>query len=195
VAAEPYGGHADLPALAGPLQMEIDDLFPVAETEIGVIVLSQYVSPAYAVALLSQGSERRGYLLKDRVADVDDLVDAIRVVAAGGAVIDPKVVELAAYRGADDLCPLAPKRAQVALAQSVFHEARRDTPLELFDRLAGDLLDRNLAFHFAFKRATDLLDRRLLIEPQVQQRAAFEIDSITWPALHGHGAEARHGKH
>ncbi len=61
--------------------------------EIGVIVLSQYVSPAYAVALLSEGSERRGYLLKDRVADVDDLVAAIRVVAAGGAVIDPKVVE------------------------------------------------------------------------------------------------------
>ncbi len=60
---------------------------------IGVIVLSQYVSPAYAMALLSQGSERRGYLLKDRVADVDDLVDAIRVVASGGAVIDPKVVE------------------------------------------------------------------------------------------------------
>ena len=46
---------------------------------IGVIVLSQYVSPAYAMSLLSQGSERRGYLLKDRVADVDDLVEAIRV--------------------------------------------------------------------------------------------------------------------
>jgi DNA-binding NarL/FixJ family response regulator len=61
--------------------------------DVGVIVLSQYVSPAYAMALLAQGSERRGYLLKDRVADVDDLVDAIRVVAAGGAVIDPKVVE------------------------------------------------------------------------------------------------------
>jgi len=61
--------------------------------EIGVVVLSQFVSPAYALALLAQGSERRGYLLKDRVADVDDLVDAIRVVAAGGAVIDPKVVE------------------------------------------------------------------------------------------------------
>jgi len=61
--------------------------------EVGVIVLSQYVSPAYAMSLLAQGSERRGYLLKDRVADVDDLVDAIRVVAAGGAVIDPKVVE------------------------------------------------------------------------------------------------------
>lgn len=61
--------------------------------ECAVIVLSQYVSPAYAMALLARGSERRGYLLKDRVADVDDLVDAIREVAAGGAVIDPKVVE------------------------------------------------------------------------------------------------------
>ena len=61
--------------------------------EIGVIVLSHYVSPSYALALLSDGSDRRGYLLKDRVADVDDLVDAIRVVAQGGAVIDPKVVE------------------------------------------------------------------------------------------------------
>ena len=65
----------------------------VSHPKIGVIVLSQYVSPAYALALLSQGSERRGYLLKDRVADVDDLVDAIRVVHDGGAVIDPKVVE------------------------------------------------------------------------------------------------------
>jgi DNA-binding NarL/FixJ family response regulator len=59
----------------------------------GVIVLSQYVSPAYAVALLAGGSARRGYLLKDRVADVDDLLEAIRVVANGGAVIDPQVVE------------------------------------------------------------------------------------------------------
>ncbi|HEY7627146.1 MAG TPA: response regulator transcription factor [Ilumatobacteraceae bacterium] len=64
-----------------------------SDPQIGVIVLSQFVSPAYALALLSQGSERRGYLLKDRVADVDDLVDAIRVVHDGGAVIDPKVVE------------------------------------------------------------------------------------------------------
>jgi DNA-binding NarL/FixJ family response regulator len=61
--------------------------------DLGVIVLSQYVSPGYALALLADGSDRRGYLLKDRVADVDDLVDAIRVVADGGAVIDPKVVE------------------------------------------------------------------------------------------------------
>jgi len=60
---------------------------------IGVVVLSQFASPAYALALLADGSERRAYLLKDRVADVDDLVAAIRQVHAGGAVIDPKVVE------------------------------------------------------------------------------------------------------
>jgi DNA-binding NarL/FixJ family response regulator len=61
--------------------------------ETGVVVLSQFASPAYAMALLAEGSERRAYLLKDRVADVDDLVTAIRRVAEGGAVIDPKVVE------------------------------------------------------------------------------------------------------
>jgi len=61
--------------------------------ELGVVVLSQYVSPQYAVALLDHGSQGRAYLLKDRVADVDDLVDAIRAVARGGSVIDPKVVD------------------------------------------------------------------------------------------------------
>jgi DNA-binding NarL/FixJ family response regulator len=61
--------------------------------DIGVVVLSQFASPTYALALLADGSQRRAYLLKDRVADVDDLVSAIRQVAAGGAVIDPQVVE------------------------------------------------------------------------------------------------------
>jgi DNA-binding NarL/FixJ family response regulator len=61
--------------------------------EVGVVVLSQYVSPQYALALLADGSEGRAYLLKDRVGDVDDLVDAIREVGGGGSVIDPKVVE------------------------------------------------------------------------------------------------------
>ncbi|CAN5651052.1 response regulator transcription factor [soil metagenome] len=60
---------------------------------IGVVVLSQYASPAYALALLEHGSDGRAYLLKDRVADADDLVDAVRTVARGGSVIDPKVVE------------------------------------------------------------------------------------------------------
>jgi DNA-binding NarL/FixJ family response regulator len=59
----------------------------------GVVVLSQFAAPSYALALLEAGSDGRAYLLKDRVADADDLVDAVRAVAAGGSVIDSKVVE------------------------------------------------------------------------------------------------------
>ena len=59
----------------------------------GVVVLSQYANPTYALALLEGGSEGRAYLLKERVQDVEQLADAIRAVADGGSVIDPKVVE------------------------------------------------------------------------------------------------------
>ena len=61
--------------------------------EIGVVVLSQYSNPGYALALLEGGSERRAYLLKERVEDLEQLVAAIHGVAEGGSVIDPKVVE------------------------------------------------------------------------------------------------------
>jgi DNA-binding NarL/FixJ family response regulator len=61
--------------------------------EVGVVVLSQHVDPAYALALLEGGSEGRAYLLKERVSEVDELLAAIREVAAGGSVIDSKVVE------------------------------------------------------------------------------------------------------
>jgi DNA-binding NarL/FixJ family response regulator len=61
--------------------------------EIGVVVLSQYAEPAYALVLLEGGSARRAYLLKERVDDVQQLAGAIRAVAGGGSVIDPKVVE------------------------------------------------------------------------------------------------------
>ena len=60
----------------------------------GVVVLSQYANPEYALALLEQGSSGRAYLLKERVTDVEDLLRAIREVARGGAVIDPAVIEL-----------------------------------------------------------------------------------------------------
>jgi DNA-binding NarL/FixJ family response regulator len=61
--------------------------------DVGVVVLSQYANPTYALALLEGGSARRAYLLKERVEDVGELITAIRVVADGGSVIDPKVVE------------------------------------------------------------------------------------------------------
>lgn len=58
-----------------------------------VLVLSQYDEPEYALSLLEGGAQGRGYLLKQRIADLDQLVGAIREVARGGSVIDPKVVE------------------------------------------------------------------------------------------------------
>jgi DNA-binding NarL/FixJ family response regulator len=61
--------------------------------EVGVVVLSQYATPDYLLALLNGGSERRGYLLKERVNDIEQLVAAIRAVAEGGSIFDPKVVE------------------------------------------------------------------------------------------------------
>ena len=61
--------------------------------ETGVVVLSQFADPEYALALLERGSARRAYLLKERVNDLEQLVGAIREVAAGGSAIDPKVVD------------------------------------------------------------------------------------------------------
>ena len=59
----------------------------------GVVVLSQYVEPAYALKLFEQGSEGRAYLLKERVADLNELGAAIRRVGQGGSVVDPKVMD------------------------------------------------------------------------------------------------------
>jgi DNA-binding NarL/FixJ family response regulator len=61
--------------------------------EIGVVVLSQFADPRYALPLLEQGTAGRAYLLKERVADVEQLAGAVRAVAAGGSVVDAKVVE------------------------------------------------------------------------------------------------------
>jgi DNA-binding NarL/FixJ family response regulator len=61
--------------------------------DVGVVVLSQYASPKYVLALLEGGSGRRAYLLKERVDDLEQLAGAIRTVAEGGSVIDSKVVE------------------------------------------------------------------------------------------------------
>jgi len=60
---------------------------------VGVVVLSQYLEPGYAHALFEDGTERRAYLLKERVNDIEQLAGAIRSVAAGGSAVDPKVVE------------------------------------------------------------------------------------------------------
>ena len=74
----------------------------------GVLVLSQYATPTYALELLDSGSDGRAYLLKQRVHDRAELVSAIRSVAAGGSVIDPKIVEgLVAAKARSERSPLS----------------------------------------------------------------------------------------
>jgi DNA-binding NarL/FixJ family response regulator len=80
-----------------------------------VLILSQYVEELYAGELLESGPEGVGYLLKDRVADVGDFVDALRRVAAGETVLDPEVVAqlLARRRRNDPLDTLTPREREV----------------------------------------------------------------------------------
>jgi len=65
----------------------------VHHPETAVVLLSQYVDPGYVRSLLDSGSAGRGYLLKERVSDLDQLVDCVRTVAAGGSVVDPQVID------------------------------------------------------------------------------------------------------
>jgi DNA-binding NarL/FixJ family response regulator len=75
--------------------------------DVGVVVLSQYAEPQYALALLEAGTARRGYLLKERVDDLAQLVAAIGAVAGGGSMIDPKIVEnLVAQKTRADASPV-----------------------------------------------------------------------------------------
>jgi DNA-binding NarL/FixJ family response regulator len=75
--------------------------------EVGVVVLSQHTTPGFLLALLEGGSERRAYLLKERVNDLDQLIGAIEAVATGGSVFDPKVVEaLVAANARSERTPL-----------------------------------------------------------------------------------------
>src|SRR5215813_7485896 len=111
---ELVGTASDLPQLLGLVREQLPDVVitdirmpPTGTNEgiqaaawlhenhpqVGVVVLSQYTAPAYAMALLEYGSAGRAYLLKERVASVDELARAIRAVAQGGSVIDPLVVD------------------------------------------------------------------------------------------------------
>ena len=82
--------------------------------EVAVLVLSQYVEERYATDLLSVRTSGVGYLLKDRVAQVSDFLDALRRVAAGGTALDPEVVaQLLVRRRSDPIDRLTPREQQV----------------------------------------------------------------------------------
>ena len=76
--------------------------------QVGVVVVSQYADPRYALELLAGGSERRGYLLKERLHDRHQLLNALSTVAEGGSVVDPKLVDaLVRAQVGDESSPLA----------------------------------------------------------------------------------------
>jgi DNA-binding NarL/FixJ family response regulator len=84
--------------------------------EVGVLVLSQYLEPDYALRLLGAGMGGVGYLLKDRVADASELVDAVQRVAAGGSAVDPSVVgELVRARRREDRLHRLTERERMVL--------------------------------------------------------------------------------
>jgi DNA-binding NarL/FixJ family response regulator len=97
--------------------LQVAEKLRVSHPSTGVVVLSQYVESEYALALLENGAAGRAYLLKERVSDVQQLVDAIKEVAGGGSVIDPKVIEalVAARTAAHDspLASLTPREKEV----------------------------------------------------------------------------------
>ena len=113
---------------------------------VGVLVLSQYVEPHHAVQLLQDGVGGVGYLLKDRVADVNELVDAVRRVAAGGSVIDPEVV-----------------------AQLVGRRRTRDPVQELSER------ERQVLALMAEGRSNQAIGERLFLSPKTVEAHVHSI--------------------
>jgi DNA-binding NarL/FixJ family response regulator len=105
--------------------------------QVGVLVLSQYAEPHHAMQLLEGGGRGVGYLLKDRVTDVNEVVDAVQRVAAGGSVIDPEVV-----------------------AQLVSRRRTRDPIQELTDR------ERQVLALMAEGRSNQAICQRLFLSPK-----------------------------
>ena len=131
--------------------------------DVGVLVLSQYVEPDYALRLLEGGDERTGYLLKERVLDVSDLVAALERVAAGETVVDP------------------------ALVSQLLERARADSPLdrltprerEVLSLMAEGLTDRGIA-------------ERLYVTPNtVETHIRHIIDKLGLPSTHADNRRVR----
>ena len=104
----PPGGNAGLDAA-----ITIRERFPT----VGVLVLSQFLEPEYALRLLGAGVDRVGYLLKDRLGEATELLDAAHRVAAGGSAVDPAVIgELVRARRRDDRLTRLTERESQALS-------------------------------------------------------------------------------
>jgi DNA-binding NarL/FixJ family response regulator len=141
---------------------------------VNVLIVSQYVEVTYASELLSNGSGGGlGYLLKDRIGDVDQFVDSVRTVANGGTAIDPEVVAqlLSAHRAARPLDALSPREREVL---ALMAEGR--TNASIADRLVLSLgaVEKHIANIFTKLRLPDAGDgahRRVLAVLQWINRA------------------------
>ncbi|OBG00685.1 DNA-binding response regulator [Mycobacterium sp. 852014-52450_SCH5900713] len=133
-----------------------------AHPDTGVIVLSQYAQPEYAAGLLEGGTGARGYLLKERIANFDQLSDAVREVASGGTVLDPIVVEalLAKPSSASVVNRLTPRERQV-LAELASGSSNRAVAERLV--LSQRAVEKHINAIFAKLGLTgdDTVDRRV----------------------------------
>ena len=115
--------------------IRLADELRTTQPEVGVVVLSQHTDPRYALALFERGAARRAYLLKERVRDRAELGRAVREVANGGSVIDPRIVEgLLSVHARSDGAPidqLTPRELQIL---GLIAEGRSNTAI------AGELV-------------------------------------------------------
>jgi DNA-binding NarL/FixJ family response regulator len=108
-----------------------------------VLVLSQYVEQLYARELMQDSTEGVGYLLKDRVSDVQMFVDAVRRVAAGGTVLDPKVVEALLSRHQRQ-APLARLSAREREVMTLMAEGRSNAAIAATMFITGKAVDKHI---------------------------------------------------
>jgi DNA-binding NarL/FixJ family response regulator len=115
---------------------------------VGVLVFSQYVEADSAVELFAGAPAGVGYLLKDRVADVSDFIDAITRVAHGGTVLDPEVVShlIAASRRADSLATLTAREREVL---ELIAQGRSNTAIAETLYITGGVVEKHIASIFA----------------------------------------------
>ncbi|BCY11874.1 DNA-binding response regulator [Actinoplanes sp. L3-i22] len=113
----------------------------------GVLVFSQYIETRYAADLLAGGAQKVGYLLKDRVADVSDFIDALTRVAAGATVLDPEVVTqmFGASRQAGHLAVLTPREREVL---ALMAEGRSNTAIGEYLMLASGSVEKHITSIF-----------------------------------------------
>jgi DNA-binding NarL/FixJ family response regulator len=113
---------------------------------VGVVVLSQHAEPEYAMELLGEGTDGVGYLLKDRIADIDDFAASVRRVAQGGSALDPSIVGLLVAR------------------------KRRASPIEALSRREREVLEL-----MAEGRSNQAIADRLVVTPRAVEKHITSI--------------------